>query len=95
VLFRSAAGLTARHRPDLLGGVTTLVGSGLLRRPASEQEDWWPYRSVRGGTGNAADGPRDPQDPGGAAVPLELTAIPYYAWANREQGSMRVWLPTC
>jgi DUF1680 family protein len=22
-----------------------------------------------------------------------LTAVPYYAWANREDGSMRVWLP--
>ena len=22
-----------------------------------------------------------------------LTAIPYYAWANREIGAMRVWLP--
>jgi DUF1680 family protein len=27
-------------------------------------------------------------------TPVELTAIPYYAWANREDGSMRVWLPT-
>lgn len=24
---------------------------------------------------------------------LELTAIPYYAWANRGPGTMRVWLP--
>ena len=42
---------------------------------------WWPYRSAE------ADGPT-------AGEPLELTAIPYYAWANREDGSMRVWLPT-
>jgi DUF1680 family protein len=25
--------------------------------------------------------------------PIELTAIPYYRWANREPGAMRVWLP--
>jgi len=25
--------------------------------------------------------------------PVSLTAIPYYAWANRERGAMRVWLP--
>ncbi len=25
---------------------------------------------------------------------LTLTAIPYFAWANRGQGGMRVWLPT-
>jgi DUF1680 family protein len=24
---------------------------------------------------------------------VEVTAIPYYAWANREVGAMRVWLP--
>ncbi|WP_369173296.1 glycoside hydrolase family 127 protein [Streptomyces sp. R28] len=28
---------------------------------------------------------------GAAAVPL--TAVPYYAWANRRQGPMRVWIP--
>ncbi|MEO6711825.1 MAG: beta-L-arabinofuranosidase domain-containing protein [Mycobacteriales bacterium] len=25
--------------------------------------------------------------------PVRLTAIPYYAWANREAGPMRVWIP--
>jgi hypothetical protein len=25
--------------------------------------------------------------------PLALTAIPYHAWANREPGAMRVWIP--
>lgn len=24
---------------------------------------------------------------------LELTAVPYYTWANRGPGTMRVWLP--
>ena len=24
---------------------------------------------------------------------VEVVAIPYYAWANREIGAMRVWLP--
>jgi hypothetical protein len=27
------------------------------------------------------------------ATPIEITAIPYYRWANREPGAMRVWLP--
>ncbi|MFE2076147.1 glycoside hydrolase family 127 protein [Streptomyces misionensis] len=72
--------LMVRHRPDLLGGVTTVVAAGHRRR--IPDAGWWPYRSAQ-----AADGPR-------AAEPLELTAIPYYAWANRQDGSMRVWLPT-
>ena len=25
---------------------------------------------------------------------LEITAIPYFAWANRESGKMLVWIPT-
>jgi len=28
----------------------------------------------------------------GVAVPFK--AIPYFAWANRDQGEMVVWLPT-
>jgi uncharacterized protein len=28
-----------------------------------------------------------------AAREIELTAIPYFAWANRDAGQMRVWLP--
>jgi DUF1680 family protein len=31
--------------------------------------------------------------PGDASARFELTAIPYYRWANREPGPMRVWVP--
>ena len=27
-----------------------------------------------------------------ASAPAALTWIPYYAWANREPGEMRVWI---
>lgn len=37
----------------------------------------------------------EPADvPRQAATPTELTAVPYYAWANRAPGAMRVWIPT-
>lgn len=72
--------LAVKHRPDLLGGVTTVVAAG--HRRLLPETGWWPYRS-----GEDAEAPA----PG---EPLELTAIPYYAWANRRDGSMRVWLPT-
>jgi DUF1680 family protein len=32
-----------------------------------------------------------PDDAGAAARPL---AVPYFAWANRGSGGMRVWVPT-
>ncbi|WP_377273104.1 glycoside hydrolase family 127 protein [Peterkaempfera sp. SMS 1(5)a] len=75
-----------KHCPDLLGGVVVVVASGtrLGLGSAGPQGGWWPYRSTADGSGAA---------PGGG-TPLELTAVPYYAWANREPGSMRVWLPT-
>jgi DUF1680 family protein len=25
--------------------------------------------------------------------PLKLTAVPYYAWSNRDPGTMKLWLP--
>ncbi|MFJ9908414.1 glycoside hydrolase family 127 protein [Streptomyces sp. NPDC101152] len=71
--------LAVKHRPDLLGGVTTVVAAG--RRRHLPDAGWWPY--------TAAD---EPERPGGD--PVELTAVPYYAWANRQDGAMRVWLPT-
>jgi DUF1680 family protein len=76
--------LTVKHRPDLLDGVTTVLAAGHRRTPPADA--WWPYRSRR-----HAD---EPAHPAAAGEPVELTAVPYYAWANRRDGAMRVWLPT-
>ncbi len=46
-----------------------------------DRSSWWPYASVGS------------QDTGGTE-PLELTAIPYFAWGNRGSGAMRIWIPT-
>ncbi|MBR7827209.1 glycoside hydrolase family 127 protein [Actinospica sp. MGRD01-02] len=45
---------------------------------AAPEEDW-PYRTL----GAAAE----------TGVRGRVTAVPYFAWANREAGAMRVWLP--
>jgi uncharacterized protein len=73
------ARLRAAERPDLLGGVTAVTATARVRR--RPEGGWWPYRPV-------ADGVAGP-----AGDPVTLTAVPYYAWANREDGPMRVWLP--
>ncbi|GLY79999.1 glycoside hydrolase family 127 protein [Actinoallomurus iriomotensis] len=78
VVIEAGGPLTAKERPDLLGGVVTVVGTGYRR--SLPEPGWWPY--VPAGS---------PQAPG---TPLELVAVPYFAWANRTVGSMRVWLPT-
>ncbi|WP_427924364.1 glycoside hydrolase family 127 protein [Streptomyces sp. cg40] len=75
--------LAVKDRPDLLGGLVTVVATG-HRRHIPDQ-GWWPYASAGPDTGTVVTSPGEP---------VELTAIPYYAWANRQDGSMRVWLPT-
>ncbi|HEV2472151.1 MAG TPA: beta-L-arabinofuranosidase domain-containing protein [Chthonomonadales bacterium] len=70
--------LLAVHRPDLLGGVYTLEGEGA----SLDLSDWecTLYRSTESAP--------EPQ-----AAPTQLTAVPYYAWANRAPGPMEVWIP--
>jgi DUF1680 family protein len=81
VVIDTARPLAVKQRPDLLGGVTTVVATG--HRRSVPDAGWWPYRSADAAPDSVPSG-----------EPVELTAIPYYAWANRQDGSMRVWLPT-
>jgi DUF1680 family protein len=73
------ASFSVRSRPDLLGGVTVLETFAEIVPP---DEGWGEclYRKAR---------PRA-DEPQGATV--KMTAVPYYAWANRDPGPMRVWL---
>lgn len=66
---------TVMHRPELLGGVTTLVTT----TPALLPCDGPLYRPF---TGTAEHVTR-----------AEAVAVPYYAWANRQPGEMRVFIP--
>jgi DUF1680 family protein len=93
----TASGLGEEHRPELLGGIVAVKAAGWRRR-LPRSADWWPYRTVPPGP-SAEAASRAPHAGRGAAAGepgerLTLTAVPYYAWANREDGAMRVWLPT-
>ena len=108
VAVDSGAALHDRERPGLLGDpgplsdVVTVTADGHLRQPAEPDGDgapagpdgnrasadadgsgaaWWPYRAA--GATSA-----------GRWQPVTLTAVPYFAWANRGPGSMRVWIPS-
>ena len=65
------------QEPSLLGGVPTVVARG--RHRDRPDQGWWPYR---------ADG-----QPAALDGAVELTAVPYFVWGNREPGAMRVWVP--
>jgi hypothetical protein len=70
--------LESRWTPELLEGVVVIRAPG-FRLDASGWADRL-YRPFQRGVAPAR----------GRA---ELTAIPYYAWANRGPGAMRVWVP--
>jgi hypothetical protein len=64
---------------DALGGVPGVSVAGVLR----DLDEWGRTEYV-----DVRELPRD-----GAAAPASLLAVPYYTWANRGEGGMRVWLP--
>jgi len=69
---------TAELRPDMLGGIMVLRHLGLATlKPLSEEPLYQPFESSYLARGRE----------------VELTFIPYYAWANRELSAMRVWMP--
>jgi DUF1680 family protein len=61
-----------------LGGLPGVSLAGVLR-----ETDGWSrreYRDLR-------------EVPAASAAPAQLLAVPYFAWANRAAGGMRVWIP--
>ncbi|NUP48255.1 MAG: glycoside hydrolase family 127 protein [Catenulispora sp.] len=51
---------------------------GTSHRRIPTSPGWWPYTITRSDT---------------LTAPLPFLAIPYYTWANRKDGAMRIWLP--
>jgi DUF1680 family protein len=78
------ARLQATFEPATLGGMTVITAAAWSGAPGGG--DGRLYRPVSGAVGPASD-PVQPRR-------FPLRAIPYYAWANREPGSMAVWIRT-
>lgn len=76
-LYAPQQGVKSKYRIDILGGVTT------LEVPCQVEEC------------ESADlyEPYAPACERAHKRETTLTLIPYYAWANREEGAMSVWLP--
>lgn len=77
VVLPSETKPAADFHPDLLGGVVVLRGQAEAEPP----EPSWRSSLYQSTT-------PQPQ----TRRPLALVAVPYYTWANREPGSMQVWL---
>lgn len=78
IVLPSDVCLTPERRADLLNGVVTLKGEGLAKDHRQWEDDLY--------------APYHPADETGFR-PVKVTAIPYYAWANRASGPMQVWIP--
>jgi uncharacterized protein len=61
-------------------GTVSLGVDGFVRTRPERVASTWPYRDE----GVTASRER---------MPVKLTANPYWTWANRDPGSMRVWAP--
>ena len=69
---------STEFRPDLLGGVTVIRAQAMAAATSSVALPL--YRMF--GRQESSGGPQ-----------IEITLIPYYAWANRAPSEMEVWLP--
>ncbi len=76
IALPAEAAITHTYHRDLLGGVVTLHAAAQARPPAP-------------GWGECLYGEPQPPPPG---QPVDITAVPYFAWANRAPGAMQVWL---
>ena len=73
----ASSDMRARFDPDLLGGMSVIGGQAEV---VSNGQQHALYSTFRGGGLNLERS-------------TSLTAIPYFAWANRTPGAMRVWIP--
>lgn len=76
VVIPSNAQLQANFDADLLGGASVITGDAIRIEPSSWTEEMYRPQSVVEYT----------------HAQFQFKAIPYYLWANREPGEMRVWI---
>ena len=73
------AAMESAWRGDLLDGVVVVEAQGTVVDGGAWGDELYRPASAE------ALGERE----------VTLTAVPYYAWANRGPGTMRVWIPHC
>ncbi len=76
VIIPDSASLEASFDTDLFNGVTVITGEAKRIEPEKDSVALYRHRSQEGFKESS----------------FTFTAIPYYLWANREPGEMRVWI---
>ena len=78
LLTKAREGFESEYKADLLGGILVLKHPGEEYSPSLSTEPLYE--------------PLEKSD-SRKTKPVELTLIPYYAWANRDRTPMEVWIP--
>ncbi len=81
LVLPARARIWTEDRPNLLGGVTALIAQAEATPLRSQYDELLYFTAEK----------RPKKQP---SQSLEVTAIPYYAWANRAPGRMQIWLRT-
>ena len=82
--------LTPRFEKDLLGGVAVLAGRAVRRQAGTPPA---PAEVPAARAGRLYRELTPPKAAAAAGEPIDITLIPYHAWANRGVSHMAVWLP--
>ena len=69
-------------RDEIEPGLVGLRVNGVASPPGAAE---WPYSPEANGDSDGGQAP--------APTAVTVEAIPYFAWANRQPGAMRVWIP--
>ncbi len=75
-MIPDSANFDAVFDSSLFNGVTVITGDAIRIEPHRTKPDLYQHRS------------QETQ----IETPFTFRAIPYYLWANREPGEMRVWI---
>jgi hypothetical protein len=88
VNMKPGAEFTSEFKPGFLGGIVVLHRDGVVTESQSAQT-----------SPNSKDAPSPLYEPftdqtgARSSRNVQLTYIPYYAWANREPSAMEIWTP--
>ena len=85
------AGRAREGAPIEISGTTLPTVLVDARIGSFDEKAAWPYRDLEPADAEAEAAAEADETAGPEHT--TLTAIPYFAWANREYGAMRVWLP--
>jgi DUF1680 family protein len=80
---------TSEFKPGFLGGIIVLHRDGVVTESQSAQAS----QNSKDGSAPLYRPFQDHESDARSSRNVQLTYIPYYAWANREPSAMEIWTP--